>query len=178
MTARHTAALTLLVSALALGATACGGSGTPTAKTSAAHQRLIDRQWRSGFVVWRRETQNALDGISVIFATVDSLDGIRKAGTHLSVSLAGFEATLLGCSKTLRSLGPVPDVFAIAGRYARRACKSFEQGGHVVEGAVGSLRRGNGFNTLDPLNGAGNLLSTGQAELTTASRSLYAAAST
>jgi hypothetical protein len=177
MNARHAAALALLVSAIALGAAACGGSGTTTTKTSAAQQRLIERHWRSGFVVWRRLTQHALDGISVIFATQASLDGIRKAGTRLSASLAGFETTLHGCSEAIRSLGPVPEVFATAGRYAMRACKSLEQGEHAVEGVVGSLRRGGGFDTLDPLSGAGDLLSTGQAYLTTANRALATAAS-
>ena len=178
MNARHAAALALLVSALALGLTACGGSGATTTKTSAARQHLIEQHWRSGFAVWRRQTQNALDGISVIFARQASLDEIGKAGTRMSASLTGFEATLLGCSKTLSSLGPVPYVFATAGRYARRACKSLEKGGQAVEGVVGSLRRGNGYDTLDPLSGAGNLLSAGQAELTTANSALLATGST
>jgi hypothetical protein len=177
MKARHAAALALLVSALALGAAACGGSGAGKTKTSAAQQRVIEQRWRSGFVLWHRRAQNALDGISVIFATQASLDGIRKAGSRLSASLVGFETTLHGCSRTIRSLGPVPEVFATAGRYAMRACKSLEQGEHAVEGVVGSLRRGGGFDTLDPLGGAGDLLSTGQAYLTTANRALTTAAS-
>ena len=40
-----------------------------------------------------------------------------------------------------------------------------------------SLRRGGGYDTLDPLSGAGDLLSTGQTELTTAMRALNAATS-
>jgi hypothetical protein len=175
MKARQVAALALVLPALALGAAACGGSGGGSTKTSAAQQRIAENHWRSGFVLWRRKTQNALDGISVIFSTQASLDGIRKPGTHLSSTLVVFEATLLGCSRTIHSLGPVPDVFATAGRYAVRACKSLEKGEHAVEGVVGSLRRGAGFDTLDPLSGAGDLLSTGQAELTTAGRSVESA---
>jgi hypothetical protein len=63
-------------------------------------------------------------------------------------------------------------VFANAGRYALRACKSLESGEHAVEGVVGTLRQGGGFDTLDPLSGAGDLLSTGQQELSTAVRAL------
>jgi len=88
MKARQVAALALLISALALGAAACGSSGAKTTKTSAAEQRVIERHWRSGFVLWRRKTQNALDGISVIFSTQAALEGIRKTGTRLSASLA------------------------------------------------------------------------------------------
>ena len=176
MKARQIAALALLITALALGAAACGSSGAKTTKTSAAEQRVIERHWRSGFVLWRRKTQNALDGISVIFSTQAALEGIRKTGTRLSASLAVYEATLHGCSHTIHSLGPVPEVFATAGRYALRACKSLEQGEHAVEGVVGNLRHGGGYDTLDPLSGAGDVLSTGQAQLTTANTALLAAA--
>ena len=62
-----------------------------------------------------------------------------------------------------------------AGRYALKACDTLERGEHAVEGVVGSLRRGGGYDTLDPLSGAGDLLSTGQSELTTAMRALNAA---
>jgi len=172
MKARRVAALTLSLPALALGAGACGGSGSTTTKTSAAQQRAIEQHWRSGFVLWRRDTQHALNGLSVIFSTQASLDGIRREGTRLSAALAGFESTLLGCTNAIHRLGPVPDPFATAGRYALRACKSLEKGEHAVEGVVGHLRRGEGFDTLDPLSSAGDLLSTGQAELTTAGRAL------
>jgi hypothetical protein len=72
----------------------------------------------------------------------------------------------------VRSLGPVPEVFAMAGRYAMRACASLEQGERAVETVVETLRRGEGFDTLDPLDGAGDLLSAGQAQVTTAVRAL------
>jgi hypothetical protein len=175
MNARQVAALALALPALALGAAACGGSGGSSTKTTAAQQRIAENHWRSGFMLWRRATPNALDGISVIFSTQAALDGIRRPGTHLSSTLVLFEATLIGCSETIHRLGPVPDVFATAGRYAVRACKSLEKGEHEVEGVVGSLRRGGGFDTLDPLSGAGDLLSTGQAELTTAGHALETA---
>jgi hypothetical protein len=175
MKARRVAAPALLFLALALGAAACGGSGESSTKTSATQQRIAEQHWRSGFKAWRHETQNALDGISVIFSTQASLDVIRRPASQLSATLVDLEATLHGCSKTIHRLGPVPDMFAAAGRYAMRACKSLEKGEHAVEGVVVGLRRGGGFDTLDPLSGAGDLLSTGQAELTTAGRALESA---
>jgi hypothetical protein len=176
MKARHVAALALLFPALALGAVACGGgsSGGGT-KTSAEQQRAAEQHWRSGLTRWHRSTQNALNGISIIFSTQASLDHIRLAGTAASSTLTGFEGTLNHCSSTIHALGPVPAVFATAGRYALKACKTLEQGEHAVEGVVGSLRHGGGYDTLDPLSGAGDLLSTGQSELTTAMRALNAA---
>jgi hypothetical protein len=169
----HGVVLALILPTLVLGAVACGGSGKgTTTKTSAAEQRRLEQRWRNGLIQWHRTTQSALDGISIIFSTQASLDNIRKEHTKASTSLAVYEATLTQCSRKLSSLGPVPATFALAGRYAVRACANLEKGGHAVEGVVGSLRRGGGFNTLDPLSNAGNLLSAGQAELTTAMHAL------
>jgi hypothetical protein len=169
----HVVALALLLPTLALGAAACGGSGGhTTTKISAAEQHRLEERWRTGLIQWHRTTQSALDGISIIFSTQASLDNIRKEGTRDSTSLAVYEAALAQCSRTLSRLGPVPATFALAGRYAVRACANLEKGEHAVEGIVGSLRHGGGFNTLDPLSNAGNLLSTGQAELTTAMHAL------
>lgn len=178
MKARQVAALALFLPALALGAAACGGSNASETKTSAKQQRLLEQHWRAGLVRWHRSTQNALDGISIIFATQASLDNIRKEGSRASSTLLRYEATLIRCSRTLRRLGPVPPMFATAGRYAVRACVSLEKGEHAVEGVVGSLRRGGGFDTLDPLSGAGDLLSNGQAQLTTAMHALNFPATT
>jgi hypothetical protein len=175
MKARHAAALALLLPALALGTVACGsGSSSGGTKTSAEQQRAAEQHWRSGLMRWHHSTQNALNGISIIFSTQASLDHIRKAGTAASATLKGLEGTLIHCSNTIHALGPVPALFATAGRYALKACKTLEQGEHAVEGVVGSLRHGGGYDTLDPLSGAGDLLSTGQSELTTAMRALNA----
>jgi hypothetical protein len=171
MTARQAAVLALSLPALALGAVACGGSSGKT-KTTAAQQHAIEQHWRSGLMRWHDKTQHALDGISVIFSTQASVDNIRKESSRTSVSLAGFEAILGGCFRTIHKLGPVPPVFATAGRYAARACDSLEKGEHAVEGVVGTLRKGGLFETLDPMGGAGDLLSAGQAQLTTAVRAL------
>lgn len=177
MKARHAAVLASLLLALALGAAACGGSSARGAKTSAEEQRAAEQHWRIGLISWHRSTQDALDGLSIIFATQASLDRIRKAGSATSSTLAGFEGTLVRCSRTIHALGPVPIVFATARRYALRACETLQKGEHDVEGVVGTLRRGGDYDTLDPLSGAGDLLSTGQSELTTAMYALNAAAS-
>jgi hypothetical protein len=171
MTARQAAVLALFLPALTLGAVACGGSKSGT-KTTAAQQRAIERHWRSGLMRWHDTTQHALNGISVIFSTQASVDSIRKEASRTSASLAGFEAILVRCSRTIHALGPVPPVFATAGRYAARACDSLEKGEHAVENVVGTLRKGGLFETLDPIGGAGDLLSAGQAQLTTAVRAL------
>jgi len=174
MKGRQVVALALVLLALALGAAACGGSGGK-AKPTAAQQRAAEQHWRNGLLRWRRTTQHALNGISIIFATQASLDSIRKAGSPTSATLIDLEQTLVRCTRAIHALGPVPDVFASAGRYALRACKSLESGEHAVEGVVGTLRHGGGFDTLDPLSEAGDLLSTGQQELTTAVRALDSA---
>jgi hypothetical protein len=171
MEARNLVLVVVILSTLALGAAACGGTSGKS-KNDAAQQRAAEAHWRTGLLEWKRSTQHALNGISILFATQASLDSIRREGSASSATLVGFEHTLGRCSETIQALGPVPEVFATAGRYARRACNSLEKGEHAVEGVVGTLRHGGGFDTLDPLSGAGDLLSTGQAELTTAVRAL------
>lgn len=178
MKARHAAALALLLPALALGSASCGGSSGKQPKPTAAQQRAAEQHWRSGLRRWHLSTQNALDGISIIFATQASLDGIRNAASRSSSSLRGFEGTLLDCSSTIRALDPVPVVFAPVRSYALRACKTLEHGGHALDGVVGNLRHGGGYNTLNPLSDAGNLLSTGQSELIATMRALDAATTT
>lgn len=176
MKARHAAVLAFLLPTLALGTVACGGgSSSADTKTSAEQQRAAEQHWRSGLKLWHHSTQHALNGISIIFSTQASLDKIRKPGTAASSTLSGFEGTLVHCSRTIHALGPIPALFVTAGRYALKACDTLERGEHAVEGVVGSLRRGGGYDTLDPLSGAGDLLSTGQSELTTAMRALNAA---
>jgi hypothetical protein len=157
---------------------ACGGSGAKPTKTSAAQQRAAEQHWRTGIMRWRRSTQGALDGISIIFATQASLGNVRRVDSATSSRLTGYEGTLTRCTSTIRALGPVPAVFEVAGRYAIKACQTLEKGEHAVEDVVGGLRHGGGYNTLDPLSGAGDLLSTGQEQLTTAMSALHAAVTT
>jgi len=171
MKARHLVALVVLLPSLALGVAACGGKSGKT-KTDAARQRAAEAHWRTGLLEWKSSTQHALNGISIIFSTQASLDSIRHVDSPTSATLLDFEHTLGQCAETIRALGPVPEVFASSGRYALRACSSLERGERAVEGVVCTLRHGGGFDTLDPLSGAGDLLSTGQAELTTAVRAL------
>ena len=170
MNIRPAAALALAVPALALGGAACGSGGAM--KTSAQEQHRAEQHWRAGLLRWSQSMQGALNGLSIIFSSQGSLDSVRRTGSHTSASLATYELTMVGCTRTVRNLGPVPEAFAMAGRYAMRACASLEQGERAVEGVVETLRRGEGFDTLDPLGGAGDLLSAGQAQVTTAVRAL------
>jgi hypothetical protein len=170
MNLRPAAALALAVPALALGGAACGSGGAT--KTSAQEQHRAEQHWRAGLLRWSHSMQGALNGLSIIFSSQGSLDRIRRAGSPASASLATYELTMVRCTRKVRGLGPVPEVFAMAGRYAMRACASLERGERAVEVVVEALRRGNGFDTLDPLDGAGDLLSAGQAQVTTAVRAL------
>jgi hypothetical protein len=171
MDARRAAVVALAVPALALGAAACGGSSNE-GKADAAKEHAAEVRWRAGLMRWRNSTQRALNGISILFATDGALSELDSTRSHASTSLVAYEEILASCSDTIHRLGPVPAVFAPAGRYAKRACTSLEQGVHAVDDVVRRVRGGGEMNTLDPLSGAGDLLSNGQAELTTAVRAL------
>jgi hypothetical protein len=165
MDARRAAAVALVIPALALGGAACGGNGAT--KTTAKEQHAVEAHWRKGLLRWHHDTQHALNGLSILFSTDGALTELTSVSSKASLSLASFEGVLVQCTTTVRGLGPVPPAFAMAGRYALRTCASLEQGERAVEVVVGKIRRGGGLDTLDPLSGAGDLLSTGQAELTT-----------
>ena len=173
MDARRAAVVALAVPALALGAAACGGNSAKT-KTDVAREHAAEVRWRAGIMRWRNSTQRALNGISILFATDGALSELDSTSSQASASLAAFEQILARCSDTISRLGPVPTVFAPSGRYAKRACASLEQGVHAVDDVVRKVRNGGELDTLDPLSGAGDLLSSGQAELTTAVRALDA----
>jgi len=166
MTARNAAAMALAALVLALGVTACGGGGE-SKNTTSVQEKVMRQHWRAGIVRWHRDTQHALNGLSVIFSTEASLVNLGRGESRTSHSLVSFESVLVGCSRTVRALGPVPAGFELAGRYALEACSNLEKGERGVEALVGRLRKGQGFDTLDPLTGAGSLLSMGQAQLTT-----------
>lgn len=169
MEARRAAAFAFSALALALGLAACGGGGPSKQQReqAAAAARVARLHWRKGLMRWHHATQNALDGISMMFATEASLGALGSGSSHASHRLIGYEGILIRCSSTVHALGPVPAGFELAGRYALAACKNLEKGEHGVEALVVQIRHGGGFDTLDPLTGAGSQLSMGQADLTT-----------
>jgi hypothetical protein len=171
MELRKRAVVAVLVPGLALGLAACGG-GSAKDKKPTVTPKVAARHWRAGLLRWRHTTQVALNGISVIFSTEASLVDLGRGHSKSSHSLLIYEHTLIRCSSTVRGLGPVPPGLELAGRYALLACSNLEKGERGVEALVHRLRRGDGFDTLDPLTGAGGQLSMGQAQLNTVFHSL------
>jgi hypothetical protein len=167
MEARRAAAFAFSALALALGLAACGGGSSKKQKQSAVAARVARQHWRKGMMRWHHDTQNALDGLSLMFATEASLASLGSGTSHASHRLILYEGILVRCSSTVHGLGPVPAGFELAGRYALAACQNLEKGEHGVESLVVQIRHGGGFDTLDPLTGAGSQLSLGQADLTT-----------
>lgn len=173
MRARRAAALAASALVLAPGLAACGGGQSAKQATAEkAKARAELRHWRQGLMRWHASTQHALDGISIIFSTEESLVAVGRGGNRTSTSLVSYENVLMHCTSTVRGLGAVPPGLELAGRYALAACSSLEKGGQSVLRIVHNLRRGNGYETLDPLQGADDFLSTGQAQLTTAAQAL------
>ena len=166
MELRKRAVVAVLVPGLALGLTACGG-GSAGARKTTVPPKVAERHWRAGLMRWRHSTQQALNGISVIFSTEASLVDLGRGRSKSSRSLVVYEHVLIRCSSTVRGLGPVPPGFELAGHYALLACTNLEQGERGVEALVVKLRHGQGFDTLSPLTGAGGQLSMGQAALDT-----------
>jgi hypothetical protein len=121
---------------------------------------------------WRHSTQQALNGLSMIFSTEASLVDLGRGRSKSSHSLVTYEHVLIRCSSTVRRLGPVPPGLELTGRYALLACSNLEKGERGVEALVVKLRHGDGFDTLSPLTGAGGQLSMGQAQLDTVFHSL------
>jgi hypothetical protein len=166
MELRKRAAVAVLVPGLALGLAACGG-GSAGPKKATVPPKVLERHWRAGLMQWRHSTQQALNGISVIFSTEASLVDLGRGRSKSSRSLVVYEHVLIRCSSTVRGLGPVPPGFELAGHYALLACTNLEKGEQGVEALVIKLRHGQGLDTLDPLTGAGGQLSMGQAALDT-----------
>ena len=171
MVHRTRAAAVLLVPVVVLGLAACGGSSAP-ATQSTVPAKVQARHWRTGLVHWHASTQHALDGLSMIFSTEASLVALGRGTSRSARSLESYEGVLVRCSKTIRRLGPVPPGLEVASRYALLACQNLEKGEKGVETLVHKLRRGQGFDTLDPLTGAGSQLSMGQAQLNTVMHAL------
>ena len=166
MELRKRAAVAVLVPGLALGLAACGG-GSPGAKKATVPPQVAARHWRAGIMQWRHSTQQALNGISVIFSTEASFVELGRGRSKSSKSLVVYERVLIGCSRTVRGLGPVPPGLELAGHYALLACTNLEKGERGVQAVVVKLRHGEGFDTLNPLTDAGGQLSMGQADLDT-----------
>jgi hypothetical protein len=170
MKLRGGTSLVAITLALALGASGCGGSGAK--KPSAQAEAAAESKWRTGLLQWRQTMLRALNGISIILATDGSLVLLTDVHSPTSARLDALTSTLDGCSDVVRKIGPAPTRFAIAHRLALVACKTLGQGDELVAGVVVKIRQGGALDSLDPVPGAGDLFSTGQNQLTTATRSL------
>ncbi len=167
----RTAACMLVTLVLLPALTACGGSGTSS--STKAEQARTEAQWRAGLARWHREVRQALDGISLLFATTGSVSGLTGAHTRAAAALAAYEQTLASCATTVERLGPVPEGFGPARRYALQACTSLQRGERMVEAAVAAMKRGATVD-LSPVTGP---LSDGQNEADAAATALPATAS-
>ena len=116
--------------------------------------------------------QNALNGISIILATDGSMGRLRDVRSRTSTMLDRVTATLEGCASVVKGLGPAPAPFTTSRRLALVACGTLHQADSLVATAVVRIRHGKGVNSLNPVPGAGDLFSTGQNQLTTATRAL------
>jgi hypothetical protein len=170
MKLRGGTALVVVILALALGVSGCGGSSVkkPDAKAEAS----AEAHWRAGLLQWRRSMLRALNGMSIILATDGSLVLLKDPRSSTSARLDALTSTLDSCSVAVRAIGAAPPVFAISHRLALVACKTLGQGDELVRGVVVKIRAGGALDSLDPVPGAGDLFSTGQNELTTAVRAL------
>ena len=169
MRARELVVLAVLLPALALGAAACGGGGSGSgAKPTAAQLETMKTEWRSGLIQWRHAMLNALDGLSLVFATDGSVADLSRSGSSSSTRLTTFEGRISTCSDELRRLGPAPQPFEQSRVYALEACKWLNEGIGRVNQVVADLRHGIAIDPIDPLGDATVLLATGQTELSTA----------
>ena len=164
-------ALVVVTLALAVGLSGCGGGGGPK-KPSAKAEAAAEARWRAGLLHWRHTMLGALNGISIILATDDSLALLNDPSSTTSTRLASLTSTLDNCSTAVQTIGTVPPPFVAAHRLALIACKTLGQGDQLVAGVVVRLRHGGALDTLDPVPGAGDLFSTGQNQLTTATLAL------
>jgi hypothetical protein len=111
---------------------------------------------------------NALDGLSLVFATDGSVADLSRSGSGSSTRLTAFEGRISTCSDRLRSLGPAPQPFEQSRIYALEACKFLNEGVGRVNQVVADLRHGIAIDPIDPLGNATVLLASGQTELSTA----------
>jgi hypothetical protein len=172
MRSRQGAAMTLAALALALGAAACGGGSGAGTTTSSPQAVAQAHHWRVGILRLRHTMQQALDGISLIFSSQESIVRLQARHSATRGRLAGYESVLAGCSSELQQMGRVPLPFRLSSKYARRACHDLERGGRMVEEALVLLDHNASIDPLDPLGAASDPLGTGQSELSTAARAL------
>ena len=169
MRARELVVLAVLFPALALGASACGGSGAGEAKPTASQIQATETKWRAGLLVWRRVMLHALDGLSPSSLRPTARCRIlSQARSPSSAKLLRFESPIATCSAKVRLLGPAPEAFLQSRIYALEACKRLNEGVGEVNQVVADLRHGIAIDPIDPLGNATVLLATGQTELSTA----------
>ena len=132
MKLRGGTALVVVILALALGSSGCGGSNAkkPSAKAEAA----AEARWRTGLLQWRRSMLRALNGMSIILATDGSLVLLKDPHSPTSARLDALTSTLDNCSAAVQPIGAVPTAFAIAHQLALVACKTLGQGDELVTG--------------------------------------------
>jgi hypothetical protein len=159
MGARYTRKLTLFLLAFSLGATACGNS-SPGKDGAAAKTRAAAR-WQRGLLAWHGEMQHALDEISVLLSTQESLATLGEPASRTHAAMTRFERTLAHCAATVERLGPEPPGLAAARGYALTACASLERGDRLLEAGVRGLSRGLAVN----FESASDPLSDGQGEM-------------
>jgi hypothetical protein len=169
MSARYTPGLALLVLAFSLGVTACGDGGG--GKESAVSRSRAAARWQRGLLAWHREMLHALDEISLLLSTQESIATLGEPHSKVHGALARFELTLADCAARVERLGPEPTDLPAAQRYALAACASLERGDHLIEAAVRALSKGLAGN----IESATNPLSDGQSEMEVATQTLDSA---
>lgn len=168
MKARETGAGLLVVLALAVGASACGGSHTE-AKSAGARAKA-EAHWRSGLLEWRHHMLRALDGISILLETQVSVGQLEEANSPQTAALERFELTLAGCSSEVDRLGSEPLSDDGTRAFALAACSSLERGGRLISEALNAFEHG----SLQALDIVSEPLSSGQSEMEAATSSLAA----
>jgi hypothetical protein len=155
---RRVAACTLAAVALTVAGTGCGGESAADRAAKEA-QRQAQARWRAGLTRWSTQMIGALNEISVILSTADTVTLLERGNDRVHARLERFESTLASCGRVVRGLGPAPEVFAGARRDALRACSSLESGTELVRSGVLALQHGRG---LGGINEGTVLLGVGQ----------------
>ena len=130
---------------------------------AAAHPRSTDRAGEgAGPPLAHRaralapSTQHALDGISVSSRREASLVAPRAGTRKAARSLEGYERLLIRCSETIREPRPRPTgPRAREPSYALGRARTSRRASAASRRSSASSGAGGGFDTLDPLTGAG-----------------------
>jgi hypothetical protein len=162
----------LLAAVLVIGATACGGDSAAD-RAAARAERQAQANWRSGLVQWSNDMIQALNGLSLLFSSADATTLLLRRDEGTTARLERLATTLDGCRTQVTRLGPAPEPFATARRYALRACASLENGSLLVRTGVVAWQNGLG---MDKINQGTDLLGTGQAALVRARSELNGSA--